>query len=256
MLVKGGGRGLSLDHSHCQQMLPNSRNMPKHGKNSERGCLGPLARWAGISGRSQLVSTGPLPNQGKMAEMWERDWTLPRVPENNTVKLSNCCTLLEDLAKLRVIVMLGGVWRSVCPASHFTEGETEAWVWGGRWRLDWRWMAKPGQNAGVRMPKTRPFHDAPVPLGLGSVGRPTACHHFSPTDQLVGGGQEDDGETPQDRLGHSHFSHGQVLGPQVLKMHLKKRTNVLIAWQKLWCRRPSSLSLSSPFPSMEAAPTS
>lgn len=81
-------------------------------------------------------------------------------------------------------------------------------------------MAKPGQNAGVRMPKTRPFHDAPVPLGLGSVGRPTACHHFSPTDQLVGGGQEDDGETPQDRLGHSHFSHGQVLGPQVLKMHL------------------------------------
>ena len=95
-------------------------------------------------------------------------------------------------------------------------------------------MAKPGQNAGVRMPKARPFHDAPVPLGLGSVGGPTECH-FSPTAQLVGGGQEDEGDTPQDRLGHSHFSHGQVLGPQVLKIHLKKRTKVPIAWQKLWC---------------------
>lgn len=77
------GWGLTLDRSHCQQMLRNSRNIcPSTGKTARVTAPGPLARWAGITGRSQLVPAVPCRTKGrKVAEMWECDWMLPRVPE-------------------------------------------------------------------------------------------------------------------------------------------------------------------------------
>lgn len=75
--------------------------------------------------------------------------------------------------------------------SHFTEGETEAWVWDGN-----KSEVGPEVNGKARpeyMSKARPFHDAPVHLTQesGHVGVPTAYpyHHLSPRDLLWAGGQ-------------------------------------------------------------------
>lgn len=83
-----------LDRSHHQQMLPNSRNMPKHGKEQREGL--PWGCWpdgSSISGRLQLVPSGALQYQRQVAEMWECEWTLPSVLKhhlNNTVKHFVC----------------------------------------------------------------------------------------------------------------------------------------------------------------------
>lgn len=69
--------------------------MPKSGKEQrERLPWGCRPEGAGIPGTSQLASSDPLSNQGKVAGMWEHDWTLPMVPErhlNNAGKSSHLC---------------------------------------------------------------------------------------------------------------------------------------------------------------------